>query len=183
MSITPHWAGWPTRDVALDPDGYIYVLEFSNDVVKVGKTISPRTRAGEHERDVSRFGETIVRWWLSKVHRGYHENEVALITAGARMGRTLGSVEFFADCSFAALVEVARGLPAAPSTITERAAVEVKPRIALRRRRVVELRGEGLSFEVIAKKLGVSVGCVHKDWASHAHVTIRSYRPRVNGVG
>jgi len=68
-----------TRNRKLDPQGYIYVIEFSLCVVKVGKTNSPRIRTKIHERDVSRYGGTITRAWLSSSHYAYGVSETQLI--------------------------------------------------------------------------------------------------------
>ncbi|MCW2901184.1 MAG: putative DNA-binding protein [Streptosporangiaceae bacterium] len=96
------------RNRRLDPQGYIYVIEFSFGVVKVGKTNSPRLRIRAHERDVGRFGGSIARAWLSFAHHGYSSSESELIRATSELGTQLvESAEYFRDCSFEAVVNLA----------------------------------------------------------------------------
>jgi len=108
--VNLHWSEWPSRNRRLDPQGYVYVVQFSLDVIKVGKTNSPRVRMKIHERDVSRYGGAITSAWLSSAHHGYGESETALIRATAEMGRQLGSVEYFKDCCFADVVDLAANI-------------------------------------------------------------------------
>jgi DNA-binding CsgD family transcriptional regulator len=96
------------RNRRLDPQGYIYVLEFSLGVVKVGKTNSPRLRMKNHQRDVGRFGGAIARAWLSSAHHAYALSESQLIRATAVLGTQLvESTEYFQDCSFDEVVHAA----------------------------------------------------------------------------
>lgn len=166
MSITPHWSEWPTRNRTLDPQGYLYVLEFSMGVVKVGKTVSPRSRAGDHERDVARYGGTMVHWWVSEPHVGFHDKELALIAAGACLGQPLGSPEYFAGCSFDEIVSTATDIVAAPATPLHQPRTGwVADRRRARHRRVGELRATGMSQRQIATALQVSVGTICRDLA------------------
>jgi len=117
-----HWSEWPARDKKLDPDGHVYVLEFSMDVIKVGRTNNPRGRVRQHESDALRFGGHLTRWWLSPSHRGYYASEAALIAAAHKEGTLLGGAEYFTGCSFEAMVAVASALPMTPSMPIEREA-------------------------------------------------------------
>jgi hypothetical protein len=85
-------------------DGYLYVVGFSNGIVKVGKTGNPRGRIGSHRDGAERFGVHIEDLWLSVPHRNYSVNERSLI---ALMGESRHGAEYF-DCkSFEAAVEIA----------------------------------------------------------------------------
>jgi hypothetical protein len=163
MSVSQHWSEWPRRNRSFDPDGYLYVLEFSMGVVKVGKTHNPRGRVIAHSRDVARFDATLTRWWLSELHREYHANERTLIDAGARIGRPLGSGEYLADASYDALVALAERLPMSASTVKQRGEVKAKPHVQQRRQRVAELRDMGNTIPEIVSQVGASLGTVWLD--------------------
>ncbi|MGY1672177.1 hypothetical protein [Geodermatophilus sp. SYSU D00710] len=170
MSVTPHWSQWPHRKRALDPAGYLYVIEFSLGVVKVGETNTPQARASFHERDVARFGGTMTRWWLSDLHLNYRENEAELIAAGRRLGRLLGGSEYFADCSFDDLVAVAQRLQAAsPIERPGDETAETPPHVQARQARVQELRARGLTQRQIAQALQVSLATVCRDLKELGH--------------
>src|SRR3954465_14582176 len=88
-SVQTPWSTWPTRSRKLNPLGYVYVIEFAvgpATIVKVGRTDSPRTRAKQHEYDVSRFGGRIARAWLSEPHLHWHDVESLLIEHAAKFG-------------------------------------------------------------------------------------------------
>jgi len=60
-------------------DGYVYVLEFSTGIVKIGKTRNPRARIATHVEDAKKFGATVDQLWLSEWHENYSDNERALL--------------------------------------------------------------------------------------------------------
>ncbi len=62
-------------------EGYLYVLQFSTGVIKVGQTTRIHRRLGEHRRDAAAFGVNITRCWVSRPHRGFLKTEAALIEA------------------------------------------------------------------------------------------------------
>ena len=64
-------------------DGYVYVLEFSTGIVKVGKTRNPRARIATHIEDARKFGASIKCLWLSVQHENYSDNERAVLRAHA----------------------------------------------------------------------------------------------------
>ncbi|WP_448620084.1 GIY-YIG nuclease family protein [Geodermatophilus sp. URMC 65] len=106
------WSSWPMRSRKLDPLGYVYVIEFAvgpATIVKVGRTDAPRTRAKQHEYDVSRFGGRIARCWLSEPHLHWHIVESLLIEHAAKLGLKLGGQEYFIDVTYEELVAVAQG--------------------------------------------------------------------------
>lgn len=97
----------PTRDFALDPDGYAYVLEFSNGIIKVGQTMAPRLRCRQHEIKAQAVGVTLAQTWVSPLHRQYDKTEKALISAATSMGQLAQGAEYFVGCDFDALVQEA----------------------------------------------------------------------------
>jgi hypothetical protein len=164
MSISVHWSEWPARDRLLDPQGYLYVLEFTMGVVKVGKTNHPQMRALQHARDVGRFAGSIQRWWLSDIHLDYHATERELIQAAAQAGRQLTADEYFADCSFDAMVSVARRLRLRPALGAQRhQATAIAQRRKARQVRVMELKAAGMTERQIATALDVSPATAHRD--------------------
>ena len=84
---------------------YIYVVEFSNGVVKVGKTVSGvdgRFRA--HQRDAERFDLTISRRWFTEVTHS-RACEVQLINAAHELGGEITrGLEYFRRVGYAAVV-------------------------------------------------------------------------------
>lgn len=95
---------------ALPGEGYVYVIKFSTDVVKVGQTLDLRRRFAEHRRDASAYGVVITNYWVSPAHDNYLDNEIALIGFcdgfGGRAKR-----EYFHDIDFDMVVRFARSMP------------------------------------------------------------------------
>lgn len=116
----------PTRDFTVDPDGYAYVLEFSNGIIKVGQTMAPRLRCRQHEIKAQAVGVTVAQTWISPLHRRYDKTEKALISAAASMGRLAQGAEYFVGCDFDTLVKEASTWEFAESSpeIRARAAAE-----------------------------------------------------------
>lgn len=72
----------PTLPVHRKSDGkrgYIYIIEFSTGVVKVGRTTSPRQRIDSQLYVASKLGVEPVNIWLSVFHENYKDNEVELL--------------------------------------------------------------------------------------------------------
>lgn len=110
----------PGRTKRLDPDGYVYVFEFSTGHTKVGQTNNPRQRLSSHTHDATKMGATVARYWFSPIHRGYRDTERLLIAAAAELGTRLSGREYFEGCPFDELVEVAKALAGRESTEQER---------------------------------------------------------------
>jgi uncharacterized protein YerC len=114
------------------------VIEFAvglfHTVVKVGRTNSPRVRASQHDRDVSRFGGTIRRAWLSDPHWYWRTVEKRLIHGALMLGGVpLAGEEYYTDLAYENLVELAGQLVAEapelklrPNTPFENAASHVE---------------------------------------------------------
>lgn len=91
--------------------GYIYVLEFSNGTIKVGRTKNPRGRFATHKRSSNTFGIGLDRWWFSRLHNQWQENEEKLIGLARQLGTAHGdSSEYFAGIDFYTLVQKAEHL-------------------------------------------------------------------------
>jgi hypothetical protein len=96
---------FPEHKRASGRDGYLYVIQLSTDVVKVGKTRNPRQRIANHIDTAGRFGASVKQVWLSEMHENYSENEQLLITA---LGVPAHGNEFF-RVDFSEAVRLAAG--------------------------------------------------------------------------
>lgn len=94
-----HWA-----------DGFIYVVEFSDSTIKVGRALDLSRRLSAHRSDARRFGLNITRWWGSDIHRGYDDTESALIKFSEANGNVQGGREYFTDLDFDTAVEFATSI-------------------------------------------------------------------------
>lgn len=90
---------------------YVYVVEFTTGVVKVGRTANQTQRVADHGRAAGKHGAAITRSWVSGPHKEYAQNEVALIAFCAERWPLAGGKEYFANADYHAVVEYARGLP------------------------------------------------------------------------
>lgn len=94
------------------PEGHVYVVEFSNRIIKVGRTANPRRRIATLGGNAESMGERIVHVWLSEVHCNFEGNERELIAFGqASLGDRIRAEYFVNGASFADFVAVARRLP------------------------------------------------------------------------
>lgn len=92
---------------AVDEGGYIYVIEFSNGVIKVGSSRNPQSRRRQHESDAGAFGLRMTSYWLSDRHSGYLTSEKTLIMyAKSRAGAQLRR-EYFRHVSLIDLIQTA----------------------------------------------------------------------------
>lgn len=68
------------QSTSMHPGGeHLYVLQFDNGVITVGRTGDPRMRHERHERDCGRYGLTIKRRWVSEEWQGAQWAERQLI--------------------------------------------------------------------------------------------------------
>ncbi|MFY1597358.1 hypothetical protein [Micromonospora sp. WMMD737] len=98
------------ESTSMRPGGeHLYVLQFDNGVIKVGRTGDPRTRHERHERDCGRYGLTIKRRWVSEEWQGAQWAERQLIAVCAKIGRrTPAGREYFRDVPFSIACQQAR---------------------------------------------------------------------------
>lgn len=87
---------------------YLYVIEFNDGVVKVGQTIRPAIRFGEHERAAQKIGCKTRRRWLSSRYMSTRY-ERALIAYCHVYGQLVQGLEFF-DADFDKVVKFAEEL-------------------------------------------------------------------------
>jgi hypothetical protein len=87
--------------------GYIYVLMFAHELIKVGSTANPRQRLECHRREAAAFGAGITHAWLSPLHTGYRETERLLLDfIGSEAAETIRR-ERFLGVSFSSAVGLA----------------------------------------------------------------------------
>lgn len=88
---------------------YLYVLQFDNGVVKVGRTSDPQARSERHERDCGRFGLAVVHRWVSGKWENAQWAERQLVAVLARIGeRTRAGREYFHKVPFSIACQQAR---------------------------------------------------------------------------
>jgi hypothetical protein len=91
----------------VEGEGYVYVLGFDSQTVKVGYTMDPQRRIARHASTAAVHGAAIRQLWLSGPHADPRTNEQALINfCAARATARIGS-EYFAGVHFAEGVECA----------------------------------------------------------------------------
>lgn len=95
------------------PEGRIYVVEFSNAIIKVGRTANPQRRIATHSATAEPMGVHVDRVWLSEVHANFEANERGLIQFGqSARGEQIRSEYFANGPSFSDFVTFAGRLPA-----------------------------------------------------------------------
>lgn len=127
-------SSFPSRPAeAHAEDGFVYVIKFSDNTVKVGRSKKPDERLQQHRLDGAKFGLTIARWWVSDLHRTFEATE-SLLTGFARdSGALQGGLEYFTNLSFAKTVEFASSLNVRTSTPDEISIYEAKSEESRRR--------------------------------------------------
>lgn len=98
---------------------YVYVLEFTSGVIKVGQTRNPLNRFKEHANAARTHGHAITRSWASLPGIEFHENELALITFCSERWTVTSGREAFDSADFDTIVEYAQGLPCTRVTEVE----------------------------------------------------------------
>lgn len=103
--------------------GYVYVIEFSNGVIKVGRTQNPEGRLSAHRGNARKFGAQVTNSWVSPLHEDWRENEHRLIGIAWALGGEVRGEEYFTGAAFDAMVRGASALrftPPSPEALRER---------------------------------------------------------------
>lgn len=82
------------------PCGWLYVIEFSDGVVKVGRTTDARQRIKRHGWDAKARGAEICSWWISVLHSNTSETERIMKECCSRHWSLFDGDEYFADADF-----------------------------------------------------------------------------------
>ncbi|MEU9713942.1 hypothetical protein [Streptomyces sp. NPDC047976] len=80
--------------------GWLYIVEFSDGVIKVGRTADARERIKRHGWDARRRGAEIGRWWISVKHSNVDETERVMKQCCLRHWKLFDGDEYFADADF-----------------------------------------------------------------------------------
>lgn len=104
----------PTLPGRVKFGGYVYILEFTDGLVKVGMSSEPRTRVSALTAAAKVFGQDALRGWLSPHHEQPTRSEARLIAAATALGGQSRAVEYFTGVSFPALVRLANRFPFHP---------------------------------------------------------------------
>ena len=94
--------------------GHVYVLDFDNGTVKVGRTQNKQRRLKTHRSTARGFGMTVTDSWASPLHVEWCLNEETLMALAAKYGGTPVSPEYFSNADYAAIVSAATRLPFTP---------------------------------------------------------------------
>ena len=98
---------------------YIYALQFSIDVVKVGMSVSPSKRLHTHYGYSRGLGISVVAQWISAPHLEAERNEAELIQFCRSRARGVNAREYFVGLRFEDVVEFAEGLTYIPAASAE----------------------------------------------------------------
>ncbi len=96
----------PTRTLVV---GYIYAIQFSTGVTKVGRTSDPWTRYDQHRSAAETFGVSITRHWVSPLHNRFERTERRLVETALELSTGQIRTEYFLGIDFDELLaEVAQ---------------------------------------------------------------------------
>lgn len=81
---------------------YLYVIEFQNGTVKVGRTTNPDKRLSDHRSTGKALGVPVTRAWVSDAHEGSEATEQMLLNV---LGQATEGREWFREVMFLHAVE------------------------------------------------------------------------------
>lgn len=117
--LPPERAVLDLKELQRRHEGYVYVLEFSSGVVKVGRTKRLEKRLGQHAQAAQVQRQRVQRSWVSPRHADYADSEQKLIDfCAGRWSLTSGS-EYFADADYDEIAQFASILTRAPAASVE----------------------------------------------------------------
>jgi hypothetical protein len=109
--------------------GYVYVIEFSTGMVKVGMAKNVAKRMAQHEKEARNHAATVARSWISDAHTTWEANERSLISfCSKRFGAPTSGSEYFMAADFDAIVGYAMTLTF-PELTDEQVDGEVQERL------------------------------------------------------
>ena len=80
--------------------GWLYVIDFSDNVIKIGQTTDARQRIKRHHWDARKRGAEVRRWWISVKHSNKSETESVLKQCCLRHWTLFDGDEYFANADF-----------------------------------------------------------------------------------
>lgn len=99
-------------------EGHVYVLRFSNNTVKVGRTIDPDERFEHHKTTARKDQSILTDMWVSPQHGNSNQTERKLIEFCQVRGIKHRGNEWFSNVRYDDLVKYAQELELAPSLLT-----------------------------------------------------------------
>lgn len=109
--------------------GYVYVIEFSTGMVKVGMAKNIARRIGQHEKEARNHAATIAHSWISDAHTTWEANERSLISfCSKRFGAPASGSEYFMAADFNVIVAYAQTLDF-PELTAEQVGHKVRERL------------------------------------------------------
>ncbi len=100
---------WTSCPPGTEGRGYLYVLQFSNGLIKIGRSANPRSRITTHITTAFAFGAELINAWVSEMHSGYGDSESRLLASirAEAMG-TQVALEYFDGADFSHVVALAK---------------------------------------------------------------------------
>ncbi|WP_254400747.1 GntR family transcriptional regulator [Streptomyces sp. AC555_RSS877] len=95
--------------------GYLYVIRFSIDVIKVGMSVSPAGRVRAHYGYSTGLGIPVTDLWISEPHEHAERNETQLIKFCCANAEQVNAREYFVGLGFSDVVRHAKTLPYVPA--------------------------------------------------------------------
>lgn len=96
-------------------EGHIYVMRFSNETVKVGRTTDPDERFERHKATARKDKSILTDFWVSPQHGNSDQTERKLIKFCQRTGLKHRGNEWFSGLLYDDVVKYAQTLDLAPS--------------------------------------------------------------------
>lgn len=103
-------------------NGFVYIIEFTGGVVKIGMTTNPVGRITSHAHNARSFGLDVKQVWLSPEHCEYQENERILLASTSLVAEPMHGREFFKGLDSSVVLKLANELSFKPITPEESAA-------------------------------------------------------------
>lgn len=98
-------------------EGHVYVLRFSDNTVKVGRTIDPDERFEHHKTTARKDQSILTDMWVSPQHGNSNQTERKLIEFCRARGLKHRGNEWFSNVRYDDLVKYAEELELAPSLL------------------------------------------------------------------
>jgi hypothetical protein len=108
--------------------GYVYILRFSTETIKVGSTQNARDRISTHRSTAAAFGAELTDLWVTHCFDLYQYSERRLLSVASSMATRRYGNEWFTGVAFQDLVALAPALTYAAEENEELRADCVVPR-------------------------------------------------------
>ncbi|MEV8639379.1 hypothetical protein AB0395_47780 [Streptosporangium sp. NPDC051023] len=95
-------------------EAHIYVVEMSNDILKVGYSNHPHQRISKHAQNAGAFGAAITAVWVSPPCCNARAAERAMIEYGHASGTAANNNEYFKGLTFSEMIAFAESLKLEP---------------------------------------------------------------------